>query len=238
MRQKLAVLANPLYFRAPRLYALLYSLYKRISDREERRLIAQCVIPGMNVIDVGANIGAYTRYFANLVGPTGRVIAIEPDTENFRRLCHAVAADPTVTAVHGAASHATGYCKLYISNELNVDHQTYDGGESRKIVTVPSYRIDDLVSSGTRVDFIKMDIQGAEPAAISGATRVLGENPGIALLFEYWPSAIRRSGHDPEQFLDQLRALDFELMTVPSHAQFATMEYCNILARRYPDNLP
>jgi FkbM family methyltransferase len=232
MKQSLARLGNRLYTFAPGLYGPVYSFYKAVSDRVERRLISQHVAPGMTVLDVGANIGVYTRFLADLVSPTGKVIAIEPDLENFRRLTRATASNPAVVALHAAASDATGTCTLYISDSLNVDHHIYASSESREAVTVPAYRIDDLVTPGSRVDFIKMDIQGAEPIAIRGAERVLMENPGIVLLFEYWPDGIRRSGNDPDQLLTHLRGLGFTLQAVPGSDLPDGQDYCNIVARR------
>jgi FkbM family methyltransferase len=232
MKQSVAKFGNHLYGLAPSIYEPLYSLYKAISDRYERRLISQRLGPGMTVIDVGANIGVYTNFFASLVGPSGRVIAIEPDTENYRRLVRATTSHQSVVAMHGAASDATGTCTLFISDSLNVDHQTYDSGESREAISVPAYRIDDLVKPGSRVDFIKMDIQGAEPIAISGAERVLQENPEIALLFEYWPNGIRRSGHEPDRVLNHLRALGFKLEVIPDGELPSGEDYCNIFAHR------
>ena len=236
MKRSAAKLGNYLYAWAPALYLPLYSMYKAVSDKRERAIIAKFVEPGMTVVDVGANIGVYTRYFAELVTTGGNVIAIEPDAENFRRLGKQVATLPQVRALHAAASDETGECTLYVSSSLNVDHQTYYSGESRIAVTVPAVRIDDLVAPGERVDFIKMDIQGAEPIAMRGAQRVLAENPGIALLFEYWPYGIRRSGNDPAAFLDNLRSLGFKLEpldgTTAQDVGDGEDDYCNFLARR------
>lgn len=236
MKREVAKFGNYLYTLAPAIYRPLYGFYKSVSDRAERSLIAEYLRPGMTVIDVGANIGIYTRFFADLVSPGGKVIAIEPDKENHERLSRATASHPAVTALHAAASDTTGTCTLYVSSSLNVDHQTYDSGESRQAVSVPAYRIDDLVPPGSRVDFIKMDIQGAEPIAMRGAERVLADNPGIVLLFEFWPYGIRRSGHDPEEFLDRMRESGFRLHAIPEgqSMDFAEGEddYYNILARR------
>ncbi len=236
MKRSVAKLGNHLYALAPGLYLPLYSVYKAISDRAERDMISRYLSPGMTVIDVGANIGVYTRFFAGLVGPGGKVIAIEPDAENYRRLSAEMAGVPGVIALHAAASDETGTCTLYRSSSLNVDHQTYDSGEDRELVTVPASRIDDLVEQGERVDFIKMDIQGAEPIAMRGAQRVLSDNRDIVLLFEYWPYGIRRSGHDPGAFLDYLRSLGFKLDTIPPDREGTFLEgednYYNIVAKR------
>ena len=56
----------------------------------------------MTVLDIGANIGIYTRFLAELTGPTGRVIAFEPESRNFALLKRAVAELPQVTAVRSS----------------------------------------------------------------------------------------------------------------------------------------
>lgn len=236
MKHTWAKLGNYLYTWAPGVYLSLYSVYKAVSDRSERRLISQFLVPGMTVIDVGANVGVYTRFFANLGSSSGCVIAIEPDAENYRRLSMRLQSCPQVQTRHAAASDQTGTCTLYLSTSLNVDHHSYDSGDGRPSITVPAVRIDDLVEPGAHVNFIKMDIQGAEPIAVRGAQRVLSENHGIVLLFEYWPYGIRRSGHDPSGFLEELRGLGFQLEALNAGDVGGVREgedhYYNIVARR------
>lgn len=238
MKSAVAELGNHLYKHAPFLYRHMYSTYKMISDRAERKLISQVVKEGMTVLDIGANIGVYSLFFARLVGPKGRVLAIEAELLNFERLRAAVRRFPSVEAHCAAASDSSGTCTLYKSGTLNVDHHTYDAGDSRESVTIPAIRIDDLIPSGIKVDFIKMDIQGAEPIAFKGAQRVIEENPGIVLLFEYWPYAIRNSGHDPDTFLASLEKFGFQLRTLglrqgDKHGE-GKDDYYNIAASRSP----
>lgn len=65
--------------------------------------------------------------------------------------------------------------------------------------------LDDYVRQhGLSVDLIKMDIQGAEPAALQGMRRTLVENENIILVMEFQPSGLIAFGVDPEDFLQRL----------------------------------
>jgi FkbM family methyltransferase len=236
MKSTLARAANRLYDHAPRLYAGLYGLYKQCSDRAERRLLARLVRPGMTVLDVGANIGLYTRWLAKLVGPGGRVIAMEPEPRNFERLAAAVANLPQVTTFHAAAAEHSGALRLYVADDLNVDHHSYDDGDGRRTVDVPAKAIDDVVPAGMQVDVIKMDIQGAELSALRGARRVLTENPDICMVLEYWPYGLNRAGVSAGELVDFLASCGFRHGLVgggdPADVGVGESRYANVFAVR------
>ncbi len=63
-----------------------FDLYGEFSQGEVR-LFSQILQPGMVALDVGANIGAHTVWMARAVGPTGRVIAFEPQRSIFEMMC-------------------------------------------------------------------------------------------------------------------------------------------------------
>jgi hypothetical protein len=98
----------------------------------------------------------------------------------------------------------TGKADLYLSDELNVDHRTYDTGEGRDLVRTAAIRLDDYFSPGERVDFVKIDVQGHELSVLKGAERILRENRGIKLLLEFWPHGLAQAGVKPAEFLDYL----------------------------------
>lgn len=236
MKPGLARIANRLYDHAPTLYRGLYGIYKRWSDREERALLANIVRPGMTVLDIGANIGIYTRFLAELTGPTGRVIAFEPEPKNFSLLQRAVASIRQVTVVHAAVSEKSGTLRLYVADDLNVDHHTYDAGEGRRAVNVPAIAIDDYINSGERVDVIKMDIQGAELAALRGAERVLSENRGVRMVLEFWPYGLARAGASAKELLRYLERHGFRTRLIgdvrPESVGLGAGEYANLIAQR------
>ena len=186
--------ANKLYECAFPIYRPVYAAYKAYADRAERRLIRTILFPGAVVVDVGANIGIYSRFFSGCIGPTGVVHAFEPSPKNFRRLQSAMDKLPNVRLSRAAVGERSGRSQLYLSNDLNVDHRAYlpEGG-SRDTVPIDVIALDDYFSPGDRVDLIKLDIQGYELHALRGANRILHENPAIKLVVELWPYGLRQA---------------------------------------------
>jgi len=233
--------AGLLYKHAFPIYRMAYGTYKTITDRAERSMIQSSVGPGDIVVDVGANIGYYSRYLSRLVGPDGRVVAFEPSEQNFRRLVESTRSLEIVEPVQAAVGNVTGTLDLHESDDLNVDHRTYDTGGLRNVVQVPSYRLDDFFPSGQRVDFVKMDIQGFEYQAIRGMAGLLRDNHEVAVLLEYWPLGLLTAGTEPNELLELLRGLGFELRfphrnewtrDEPKDLGFGPTDYTNIFAAR------
>jgi hypothetical protein len=75
-----------LYKNAFPIYNGLYPVFKRKQDALELRIIRSIVKPCFNILDIGANIGFYTKVFSELVGSSGSVHAFEPDITNFKYL--------------------------------------------------------------------------------------------------------------------------------------------------------
>lgn len=237
-------IANRFYSTAFPIYRPVYGLFKAITDRGERSLLRKVVQPGMMVVDAGANIGNYSLFLAQLVGPRGQVNAFEPSAENFRRLASAVRGCPQVRAVQAAVGEITGQLTLYVSGDLNVDHRTYAIDDpSRREVQAPCVRLDDHFAPGQQVDFIKMDIQGYEMHALRGMARVLADSPRIALLLEFWPFGLRAAGASAAELIAFLTSRGFQLSVLDKNGGQAPLDpaaaecaaeawYCNVYVTR------
>ncbi|MDY0091854.1 MAG: FkbM family methyltransferase [Candidatus Vecturithrix sp.] len=206
-------LGNTLYKHAFWLYFPLYRIYKAVSERTERRLISQVVKPGQCIVDIGANIGIYTCLFSKLVGPTGEVHAFEPEHKNFQHLQHLTRHLCNVTLHQLAIGLSTGQLTLYCSNELNVDHRTYFTSEMRPSQTVNSITLDDYIQ-GKPVDFIKMDIQGYEYAALQGMQKTLQRNPSLWMIMELSPYHLQLAGSNQEDVVRFLQARYFQIFLI------------------------
>jgi FkbM family methyltransferase len=129
--------------------------------------------PGMTVVDVGANLGYFTLLAARLVGPGGRVVALEPNSENCRLLLSSLRLNgiSNVEVLPVAADKAPGWA--YYSTHVGSNGGLIDDGDllSRPGVVVPTFRLDDLVEGP--VGFLKMDVEGAEGRVVLGASRII-----------------------------------------------------------------
>lgn len=203
--------ANRLYGAAYPCYRPLYFLYKRVSDRE---LIARCrhhIEPGMTVLDIGANIGFYTRLFSGLVGERGRVFSFEPDVANFARLAAETRGLSNVTITRAAVGAENGTVRLFSSPDMNVDHRTYDSGDGRPSSEVDCIALDHMAERIGPVDFVKIDIQGYDCFALRGMKRLLGMSERVCIVGEFYPHGLRTAGVEPRAYLDLLAELGFSV---------------------------
>ena len=211
-------IGNQLYKTAFPLYRPLYSAFKAYADRAERDLLARHLSAGCVVVDAGANIGIYSKFLAQCVGPRGMVHSFEPSPENFRRLHNALSDFPNVRLNQLAVSDKTGESLLYVSDDLNVDHRAYSTvGEPRRAISIQATSLDEYFPPGERVDLIKMDIQGYEFHALRGARRVLADNPNVKLLLEFWPYGLRQAGAFAEALLSFLGNAGFTIFVLEAH---------------------
>jgi FkbM family methyltransferase len=189
-----------------------------IYEVHETALIQQTVKRGDVVVDIGANIGYYTLLLAKLVGDEGKVFAFEPDPTNFALLESNVVRNGYCNVVleRQAVAARTGRHELYLATTNDGDHRLYDSGDGRRSVAVDSVALDDYFHDYQgRIDFIKMDIQGAEQNALHGMTHLLQQQAHVKLLTEFWPIGLKRGGGSATAYLNALRALGFRLHQIP-----------------------
>jgi FkbM family methyltransferase len=129
--------------------------------------------PGDAVLDIGAGIGTEVLPFSRMVGPAGRVIAVEAHPATYRRLERVRELNDlrNVTLFHAAVMDTNE--PVYISDlqaEEYLENKIGADGVEVRALTIP-----DLVSqlSLDRIDFLKMNIEGAELPALRGAKDVL-----------------------------------------------------------------
>jgi len=240
-------IGNKVYEHAFPIYRLFYRAFKAYTDCAERQLLRKMLFPGAVVVDVGANIGIYSEFLSHCVGPTGLVHSFEPSPDNFRRLSAATHDLSNVRLTQAAVGEASGECKLYVSDKLNVDHRAYKtDGDSRRAIPTEMVALDDYFKPGQRVDLIKIDIQGYELHALHGAQRVLQENPDINLLLEFWPAGLKQAGVGWEKLVEMLQGLNMNLTLVrtgglvPFDAHDVRNDiswYVNLFAHRSPGQI-
>jgi hypothetical protein len=102
--------------------------------------------------------------------------------------------------------------QLYLSKAGTL-HSLHAQSENSTItISVQEVPLDEVITD--RIDFVKMDVEGAEIESIKGMTRIFQSNPDIRLLVEWNPPALRRAGHDPSELPALLWAAGFELSVV------------------------
>jgi FkbM family methyltransferase len=139
-------------------------------ELEERRILQACLKPGDRFVDVGANIGAYTLWVAQIIGPTGKGIAVEPQPTVLARLRANIALNPAfnVTVFPCGAGPANATMKLSVgsTNEGGASMATTQGGGQTVEVAVQPL-LDMVHQAGfDRIDALKIDIEGFEDQAL------------------------------------------------------------------------
>lgn len=186
-------------------------------EPEQTKQLLQRLQPGDTFIDIGANLGYYTVLAATRVGPTGRVIAFEPDPESFTLLQRNVQRNALTQVVleNKAVGAESGTLKLFLSTANRGDHRIYDPGGGRTSVEVDIVALDAyMAQAGGAVRFIKIDTRGAECAILAGMQTTLTTQRAMGLAVAYTPSFVEAMGYEPRRCFGALEALGFSLQWI------------------------
>jgi FkbM family methyltransferase len=186
-------------------------------EHAEQSFCAGYVKPGMTVFDVGASHGFYTLLFAKLAGPEA-VHAFEPEEGNFARLRVNLELNgfEEVRAARLAAVDAPREVELnvfppelYGWHTLGTPAMEVDGQPAEPVARqrVTGVTLDDYCAEHgiERIDFLKLDVEGAELEVLQGCARLLVERRIGCMLFEVSRAMVEGMGHDPAEIFEIVR---------------------------------
>ena len=178
------------------------ALMLRVYERSETNFFLSAFRPGMTFLDIGANIGYYTALALSIMKGDGRIIALEPDPENFSYLLKTVSANggKNVHCIRKAASDHVGSMTLFTNSNNRGDNRLYANHLSTSSCEVEVMPVDLLLKGigVSSLDFIKIDVQGYEGHVLAGMHQIILQSPRLTLLSEFWPDGLRNAGTSPE----------------------------------------
>jgi FkbM family methyltransferase len=207
------VLPNGMRMSVPAGFMGIRGYVTGVYEQDLAAVVRRIVQPGMTAVDLGALVGYYTLLLAERVGPQGRVYSFEAEPGTAKLLEHNVRLNdcPQVTVVPVAVSDSAGTAQLVTSRTLfgapvggMLSNRT-----DEPTIAVPTIALDGYFAQAgwPRIDFIKMDIDGAESAALRGMRELSRRNPRLVLAMELDPAWLTRGSGGR----DDLAALLIEL---------------------------
>lgn len=198
---------------------------------EAYALKGECeALPGDVVLDCGTYTGNTSLYFSQKVGVSGHVYGFEAASATFTKYAHNMRGVDNVTPVHAAVSNTTGV--LHFSGDNQGGHIVADGER------VPAITLDAFCDSRnlTKIDFIKMDVEGAEDHALEGATDIIRKHRPKMAISAY------HNAFDLVALPDRILSIapyTFKLRHF-SNREWETILYCmpGLAARCSPPSLP
>lgn len=193
--------------------------------------IVERVRPGMQVVDVGANLGYFTLIMADLVGQDGHVDAFEPNPAIAAKLAKSVELNGFLgrTMVHQVAlAQYSGDAVLQVppSEPKNAYMSPVASESGHTAVTIPTRRLDELPNAD-KIDLIKIDVEGAEENVWTGMQAILDGGRPLTVILEF--AAARYA--DPASFVDRILSHGFTLEVIDYVAGVMSTTREEVLAR-------
>jgi FkbM family methyltransferase len=192
---------------------------------EEYAAFRAAVRPGDLVLDVGANVGAYTLLFAQWVGPAGHVVAFEPAplaAAGLRRHLALNGLTSRVEVLEAAVCDRSGTAPFHADAASGVNALASRGTPSS--IEVLTTTLDEFCSArDLRPHVVKIDVEGAELAVLEGARRLLSD-PEIRVFVELHPATWGASGTTAGAVAAALDALGFVAVALDPELDIWTTE--------------
>lgn len=199
------------------------SFLRRAAEDYERfssDLLMEHLAPGGVLVDGGAHVGLYSLMASSRVGPTGRVLAFEPDPYNASALRVNVTRSglKNVEVIEAAISDADGETVFHTSGStIGSSLIQRSRVDDRTATTVRTIALDSVLEPCETL-VVKLDLEGAEPQALRGARRLLTESGRARMLLEHNPEALADASTSGSELVEQLQRLGFTVSFVDEAA--------------------
>ena len=175
---------------------------------------------GMVFADVGANIGSHAINAARLVGGTGSVFAFEADPDTYRLLAGNIQSNGlrNIDLRQTCVSDHVGTLSFY-KHKDSAKSSIVDRGEKLS-VTLPSDTLDNLIPANTKIDVLKVDVEGAELSVLRGATGVFTDQrrPSVVIIEVF---DVRDNTDKSEGIREVLEGYGYEFYLFDGHGSHA-----------------
>ena len=152
------------------------------NDEKDLEVIRLLVKPGDTVLDIGTNFGLYTKFLSLQVGNNGKVYAFEPVPDTFDTLENNVNKSGliNVTCIKKAVSNAAGEAYISIPTYEDGSENYYEASlqqaNSKNGIRIETIALDEWYKNKIQqLSFIKLDVEGHEPEALQGMTKMIEE---------------------------------------------------------------
>jgi FkbM family methyltransferase len=165
------------------------------------------------VLDIGANIGYYVLLEALFLGPKGKIYALEPSPETYRRLVKNLelnAIEPEVELRQLAVSDRPGKVVMQLGPASNHHRILPQDSMAERRVEVEATTIDDLIGD-KKIDMIRLDTEGSEVLIIQGMKNVLARGGPLKMFIEVHPKLAGQYGSDIGEMLNTLAEAGFRV---------------------------
>jgi FkbM family methyltransferase len=210
-------------------------------EAEHKVILEKVVRPGMTIFDIGANIGYYALMELGLIGPQGRLVAIEPSPQNVALLRRNLALNghDKVPVIESAVSDTAGERLFHLSHQSNLGtfHDTGSGVQhlSGQSINVPTMTVARIAEQHGPPDLIRMDVEGHEVEVVGGMLEgIRAGQMAPMILFETHLSRYSAE-HDMAAVMRALFACGYSTRYLASSSQRGT---AMIEARGYKGSAP
>jgi FkbM family methyltransferase len=217
---------------------LRMQLLTRTYEANTVELVRRITRPGMVALDIGANVGYYTRLLSTLVESSGHVLAFEPHPRSFALLRQNTVRLNNISLIEMAVGHIEGRATLYdFLSESGGSSLRYDARQvadlravhrgqalAPRIVedlptatySVKTTSVDSYLSERhiREVNIVKIDIEGAELDALRGMEEIVQRSKQMAMFIELNPRTLRQFDSGPLELWSKLCDMNFEIMAI------------------------
>jgi len=202
-----------------RLPTRYFKYFPSTYEAENFEFLAQSCKPGAVIIDIGAHIGLFSVIASQVTGKGGKVYAFEPAPSTYELLQKTLAinhTDPVIETFQKAVGRETGKITFFISDDkADNSNSLVDYKDDRRLhgIDIDVISIDAFVKEKkiNRLDFIKIDVEGAEYDTLRGAVETMNDLKPVCIVAIH-PEPIKAKGDRLEDIYDFIVSRQYRIM--------------------------